>query len=220
MSERETWEKVDEYVIDRLVTEDGDMASINALNEREGLPSIGVSSTQGKMLYLYVKMKAARRVLEIGTLGGYSSIWMAKALPENGTLTTLEFSPKHAETAAVNMENAGVKDKISIHVGPALETLPALQNEDPFDFVFIDADKENNPHYIEHVLRLSKPGTTILVDNVIRNGEILEEASKSSSIQGIRQMFDLLHHHPRLESTAFQTVGNKGYDGFLLAVVQ
>ncbi|WP_281659235.1 O-methyltransferase [Halobacillus sp. Cin3] len=220
MSERETWEKVDEYVIDRLIPEDEAMASITALNKKEGLPSIGVSAAQGKMLYLYVKMKAARRVLEIGTLGGYSSIWMAKALPENGALTTLEFNPKHAETAAINMENAGVKDKISIHVGPALETLPMLENDEPFDFIFIDADKENNPHYIEHVLKLSKPGTTILVDNVIRNGKILEEDSGSESIHGIRQMFDLLHNHPRLESTVFQTVGNKGYDGFLLAVVE
>lgn len=220
MSSLETWKKVDDYFVDQLIPEDPVMSTILQANENANLPSIDVSAAQGKLLHLFVKMKAAKNVLEIGTLGGYSSIWMAKALPADGHLTTLEFSPKHAEVASQNMETAGVKDKIEIIVGPAIESLPTLEGREPFDFIFIDADKNNNPHYIKEVLKLSKPGTTILVDNVVRDGKLLDKESNDPSIIGIREMFDLLKAHPRLDSTAFQTVGSKGYDGFVLAVVQ
>ncbi|SFK20848.1 Predicted O-methyltransferase YrrM [Halobacillus dabanensis] len=220
MSSLETWKKVDDYFVDQLIPEDPVMNQILQANKKANLPSIDVSATQGKLLQLFVKMKGAKNVLEIGTLGGYSSIWMAKALPAEGHLTTLEFSPKHAEVASKNMETAGVKDKIEIIVGPAAESLPTLEGREPFDFVFIDADKNNNPRYIKEALKLSKSGTTILVDNVVRDGKLLDEESNDPSINGIREMFDLLKDHPRLDSTAFQTVGSKGYDGFVLAVVQ
>ncbi|MYL50900.1 methyltransferase domain-containing protein [Halobacillus litoralis] len=219
MSNLDTWKQVDQYFIDQLIPADPVMEDVLKANEEAELPSIDVSAIQGKMLQLFVKMKAAKNVLEIGTLGGYSTIWMAKALPEAGHVTTLEFNPKHAEVASRNMEMAGVKDKIEVIVGPALESLPTLDGHEPFDFIFIDADKNNNPHYIKEVLKLSKPGTTILVDNVVRDGRLIDSESKDKSIMGIREMFDLLNNHPQLDSTAFQTVGSKGYDGFVLAVV-
>lgn len=220
MSSLDTWKNIDEYFVDQLISEDPVMRKVLQANEKANLPSIDVSATQGKLLHLFVKMKAAKNVLEIGTLGGYSSIWMAKALPADGHLTTLEFNPKHAEVASKNMETAGVKDKIEILIGPAAESLPTLEGREPFDFVFIDADKNNNPRYVKEVLKLSKSGTTILVDNVVREGKLLDGNSDDPSIIGIREMFDLLKEHPRLDSTAFQTVGSKGYDGFVLAVVQ
>ncbi|GEN53571.1 O-methyltransferase [Halobacillus faecis] len=219
MRNLETWKQVDQYFIDQLIPADPVMENVRKANEEAGLPSIDVSAVQGKMLQLFVKMKAAKNVLEIGTLGGYSTIWMAKSLPEDGHVTTLEFNPTHAEVASRNMEMAGVKDKVEVIVGPALKSLPTLEGREPFDFIFIDADKNNNPHYIKEVLKLSKPGTTILVDNVVRDGELLDSESKDKSILGIREMFDVLNNHPHLDSTAFQTVGSKGYDGFVLAVV-
>jgi predicted O-methyltransferase YrrM len=220
MSSLDIWKKVDDYFVDQLIPEDPIMSKVLQANEKANLPSIDVSATQGKLLHLFVKMKAAKKVLEIGTLGGYSSIWMAKALPVDGHLTTLAFSPKHAEIASENMESAGVRDKIEIIVGPAAESLPTLKGREPFDFVFIDADKNNNPRYVKEALKLSKPGTTILIDNVVRDGKVLDDKSNNPSIIGIREMFDLLNEHPHLDSTAFQTVGSKGYDGFVLAVVQ
>lgn len=219
LSNINTWKQVDQYFIDQLIPTDPVMENVLKENEKAGLPSIDVSAIQGKMLQLFLKMKAAKNVLEIGTLGGYSTIWMAQALPENGHVTTLEFNPKHAEVATENLVMAEVKDKVEVIVGPALDSLPTLEGREPFDFIFIDADKNNNPHYVQEVLKLSKPGTTILVDNVVRDGRLLESDSEDKSIIGIRKMFDLLHNHPRLESTAFQTVGSKGYDGFVLAVV-
>ncbi|MBN9656251.1 O-methyltransferase [Halobacillus sp. GSS1] len=219
MSNLETWKQVDQYFIDQLIPSDPVMENVLKANEEAGLPSIDVSATQGKMLQLFVKMKAAKHVLEIGTLGGYSTTWMAKALPEDGHITTLEFNPKHAEVASNNLEMAGIKDKVEVIVGPALDSLPTLEGREPFDFIFIDADKDNNPRYIKEALTLSKPGTTILVDNVVRDGRLLDAESKDKSIIGIREMFDLLNNHPKLDSTAFQTVGSKGYDGFVLAVV-
>lgn len=220
MSSQDIWKHVDQYFVDQLIPEDPTMNNILQANAKADLPSIDVSATQGKMLHLLVKMKAAKNILEIGTLGGYSSIWMAKALPVDGRLTTLEFNPKHAEVAAENMKSADVRDKIEIMVGPALDSLPTLEGQEPFDFVFIDADKNNNPHYVREILKLSKSGTTILVDNVVREGKILEKDSDDPSIVGIRDMFDLLKEHPGLDSTAFQTVGSKGYDGFVLSVVK
>ncbi|MEC3883495.1 O-methyltransferase [Halobacillus sp. HZG1] len=219
MSNLETWKQVDQYFIDQLIPSDAVMENVLKANEEAGLPSIDVSAAQGKMLQLFVKMKTAKHVLEIGTLGGYSTIWMAKALPEDGHITTLEFNPKHAEVASNNLEIAGVKDKVEVIVGPALDSLPTLEGREPFDFIFIDADKDNNPRYIKEALTLSKPGTTILVDNVVRDGRLLDAESNDKSIIGIREMFDLLNNHPNLDSTAFQTVGSKGYDGFVLAIV-
>ncbi|WP_226584874.1 O-methyltransferase [Halobacillus litoralis] len=220
MSEKNTWREVDQYFVDRLIPEDSAMQKILKSNEEAGLPGIDVSAAQGKLLHLLVKIKAAKNVLEIGTLGGYSSIWMAKALPEGGHLTTLEFNPKHAEVASKNMSEAGVIDKISLRTGPALKTLPTLREESPFDFIFIDADKNNNARYLEEILKLSTSGTTIVVDNVVREGRVLDVEGNDPDIQGIRDMFDLLHQHPRLESTALQTVGSKGYDGIVLSIVK
>ncbi|CDQ20492.1 Predicted O-methyltransferase YrrM [Halobacillus karajensis] len=215
----DVWKEIDQYFINQLIPNEPDMEDILRKNEAAELPSIDVSATQGKLLSLFIQMKTAKNVLEIGTLGGYSTIWMAKSLPKDGHVTTLEFSPKHAEVAAKNIADAGVKDKVKIVVGPALESLPTLEGQS-FDFIFIDADKNNNPHYVMEVLKLSKPGTTILVDNVVRGGKILDSESEDKSITGIRQMFDLLKGNHQLDATAFQTVGSKGHDGFVLAVVK
>ncbi|WP_281974909.1 O-methyltransferase [Halobacillus litoralis] len=220
MNSQDMWTNVDQYFLDHLFPEETIMEEVLEVNKEAGLPSIDVSPTQGKLLHLLVKMKGAKNILEIGTLGGYSSIWMAKALPEGGKLTTLEFNPKHAEIAAANMKKAGVEEKIEIIVGPALNTLPTLEMNVPFDFIFIDADKNNNPPYVNEVLKRSQSGTTLIIDNVVRSGDILESQSEDSSIQGIREMFEMLKNDPRMDSTAFQTVGSKGYDGFVLAIVK
>ena len=213
------WTDVDSYIAERLLGEEKALfETILAANAAEGLPAIDVSPAQGKFLNLLVRVSGAHRVLEIGTLGGYSTAWMANALPADGRLLTLESVQRHAETARRNLERAGGADKVEVRVGAAMDLLPHLNG--PFDLVFIDADKPNNPKYLEHALRLSRPGTVIVLDNVVREGQVTDDHSTDSSVRGARAAFDLLHAHPRIDATALQTVGLKGWDGFILGVVK
>ncbi|MEY4512463.1 MAG: hypothetical protein RLZZ450_4585 [Pseudomonadota bacterium] len=186
-----------------------------------GLPAINVAPNQGKLLQLFARIRGARSILEIGTLGGYSSIWLARALPAGGRLVTLEYDPKHAEVARTNIANAGLAGSVEVRVGKALDTLPQLEKEDrgPFDLVFIDADKENIPAYFTWALRLTKPGSIIIVDNVVRKGAVIDADSKDVNIQGVRRFNELVSREPRVSATAVQTVGSKGYDGFALLLV-
>jgi predicted O-methyltransferase YrrM len=215
------WAAVDDYIVDRLVGGDQPQAALEA-NAAAGLPAIDVSPAQGKFLYLLAKSTAARHILEVGTLGGYSTIWLARALPADGRLVTLEIDPHHAEVARRNLEEAGVGDRVEVRVGPALDSLAALAKEriGPFDFVFIDADKEHNADYVDAAIDLARPGALILVDNVVREGGVLDDRSTDSKILGTRRLYDTLANEPRLEATAIQTVGAKKWDGFILAVVQ
>jgi predicted O-methyltransferase YrrM len=215
------WAAVDDYIVDRLVGGDQPQAALEA-NAAAGLPAIDVSPAQGKFLYLLAKSTAARHILEVGTLGGYSTIWLARALPADGRLVTLEIDPHHAEVARRNLEEAGVGDRVEVRVGPALDSLAALAKEriGPFDLVFIDADKEHNADYVDAAIDLARPGALILVDNVVREGGVLDDRSTDSKILGTRRLYDTLANEPRLEATAIQTVGAKKWDGFILAVVQ
>ncbi|WP_342045770.1 O-methyltransferase [Bacillus sp. OTU530] len=215
------WNDVDIYFSSKLQKSDPIMNSILKANAEAGLPAIDVSPNQGKLLYLLAKLKGAKNILEIGTLGGYSSVWLARALPEDGHLVTLEFSEKHAKVANENIKNAGLENQIEIMVGPALGTLPILKKRLlSFDLIFIDADKPNNPEYLKWALELSKPGTVIITDNVVRNGKVIEDDPEDSNVQGIHQFINLLSEESRIDSTAIQTVGVKGYDGFALGVVK
>ena len=216
-----TWTAVDSYIAAELHLSDPALDAALAANRAAGLPAIDVAPNQGKLLHLFAKMIFARRILEIGTLGGYSSIWLARALPAGGKLISLEFNPKHAEIARANIANAGLSHLVEIRVGAALDTLPKLQAEisDPFDFIFVDADKPNNAAYLQWAIKLSHPGTLIIVDNVIRDGAVADAASTDKDVLGARQLFDALANEPRLSSTALQTVGSKGYDGFAMAIV-
>jgi predicted O-methyltransferase YrrM len=215
----ETWQDVDTYIVDKLAPPDEDLSAAQDAAKEGGLPAISVSAAQGKMLQVLVQLVGAKRILEIGTLGGYSAIWMARALPADGKLISLEISPKHAEVAHASLERAGVADKVEIRVGAAIDSLPGLTGEDPFDLVFIDADKASNAPYFEWAMKLSHPGTMIIVDNVVRNGGVLEEGSDNPDIVGTRRLFDAVAAEPRFNSTAIQTVGAKGYDGFVIGVV-
>ncbi|HWY81284.1 MAG TPA: O-methyltransferase [Roseiarcus sp.] len=221
MTNERRWSEVDSYFAKTLVGSDPALEATLAANAAAGLPSIDVSAPQGKLIHLLARMSGARNALEIGTLGGYSTIWLARALPDGGRLITLEVSAKHADVARRNVARAGLGDKVEIRTGPALETLPKIEADGlgPFDFVFIDADKSNNAVYVEWALRLSRPGTTIMVDNVVREGEVADAASRSTDVVGVRRMFDLMAREPRLSATAIQTVGAKGWDGFALAIV-
>jgi predicted O-methyltransferase YrrM len=215
------WAEVDEYIAERLAPRDETLEAALRANAAAGLPSIDVAPNQGKFLHLLALAMGARRILEIGTLGGYSTIWLARALPEGGRLVTLEVEPKHAEVARGNIERAGQLGKVEIRVGPAVESLARLCEEgaEPFDFVFIDADKPSIPAYLTWTMRLAKAGTLIVVDNVVRDGEIVDAASEDAAVQGARAMFEMLAKEPGLSATALQTVGSKGYDGFAMAVV-
>jgi predicted O-methyltransferase YrrM len=186
-----------------------------------GLPPINVAPNQGKLLHLWARMVGARSILEIGTLGGYSTIWLARALPAGGRLVTLEAEPRHAEVAAANLDRAGVGDVVDIVVGPALDTLPVLASEGrgPFDLTFIDADKQHNADYFDWALQLARPGGVIVVDNVVRGGSVVDAGSDDPAVAGTRRLFDLVAAEPRVTATAVQTVGAKGHDGFLLAFV-
>jgi predicted O-methyltransferase YrrM len=215
------WSEVDSYFAEALIGTDATLEEALAANAAAGLPSIDVSALQGKLIHLLARMSGARKALEIGTLGGYSTIWLARALPDDGRLITLEMSAKHADIARRNVARAGLSAKVQIRTGAALATLPKIEAErlGPFDFVFIDADKTNNTAYLEWAMRLSRPGTTIMVDNVVREGEVVDVASRSPDVVGVRRMFDLIASEPRLSATAIQTVGAKGWDGFALAIV-
>jgi predicted O-methyltransferase YrrM len=219
---RNLWKAVDAYVTETIVAPDPALEAALAANTAAGLPSIDVSAPQGKLIHLLARMMGARKALEIGTLGGYSTIWLASALPDRGRLISLEWSAKHAEVARRNIARAGLGDKVEVRTGPALETLPKIEAEGlgPFDFVFIDADKANNAAYLKWALRLSRPGTAIVVDNVVRDGEVADARSTDSDVVGVRRMFELIAGEPKLSATAIQTVGAKGWDGFALAVVR
>ena len=218
---QDLWGRVDEYIVDKLVDESGALEAAFAANQAAGLPAIDVSAAQGKFLNLMVTITRARRVLEIGTLGGYSTIWMAQALPADGELVTLEYDPHHAEVAERNITQAGLGERVRVVVGAAAETLPQLaaENPAPFDFIFIDADKPNNPIYLDWAIKLGRPGTVIILDNVIRDGQVIEPDSADPRVVGTRAAFDMIASHPRLRATALQTVGSKGWDGFALMVL-
>ena len=217
----DTWTKVDDYFGDVLAVSDPALDAALAANRRAELPPIDVSRVQGKFLDLLVRISGAKRVLEIGTLGGYSTIWLARAVGEDGRVVTLEANPTHADVARSNLKVAGLLNRIDLRVGWAIETLPSLENDasSPFDLIFIDADKQSNPDYLTWALRLSRPGTVIVVDNVVREGKVLDADSTDADVQGIRRLTTMMAAEPRLTSTAIQTVGSKGYDGFALAVV-
>ncbi|MBV8795208.1 MAG: O-methyltransferase [Hyphomicrobiales bacterium] len=221
MTNRSNWSEVDSYFAGTLIGSDPALEATLKANAAGGLPSIDVSAPQGKLIHLLARMSGARKALEIGTLGGYSTIWLARALPEDGRLITLEVSARHADVARRNVAHAGLESKVEIRTGAALTTLPKLEAEGlgPFDFVFIDADKTNNAAYLEWALRLSRRGTTIVVDNVVREGGVADAASRDPGVVGVRRMFELMEREPRLSATAIQTVGAKGWDGFALAVV-
>ena len=218
LADADKWGRVDDYFAGLLAPEDAGLKAALAANAAAGLPAHDVSATQGKMLALYVRMTGARRVLEIGTLGAYSTIWMARALPERGRIDTIEFSAHHAQVAAANLATAGVADRVVLHQGAALDVLPTL--EGPYDLVFIDADKPNNPNYLDWALKLSRPGTVIIGDNVVRGGAVADPESQDPNVVGVRAFLEMIAQDPRLEATAIQTVGEKGWDGFSLAIVR
>ncbi len=213
------WADVDTYLVDRLVAPDPVLHDALAANQQGGLPAIDVAPNQGKLLHILARLACARRILEIGTLGGYSTIWLARALPADGQLATLEFNPAHARVAQANIKRAGLEHLVTIHVGAALDSLKKLDANSPFDLVFIDADKRNNPHYLEWAIKLSRPGTLIIIDNVVREGAILAENSTDPDVQGIRRMFDALSQETGITATALQTVGSKGWDGLAVIIV-
>lgn len=221
MSESRTWDDVDAYFSTHLAPNDEALAAALRDNEAAGLPAIDVAANQGKFLHLLALIQGARRILEIGTLGGYSTIWLARALPADGRLISLEYSARHAEVACRNIARAGLDHLVEVRVGPALESLPKLtdENPEPFDLVFIDADKANNPHYVEWALKLTRAGSVIVVDNVVRGGRVADAGSTEPDVRGTRAAIELIATHPKLSGTALQTVGSKGYDGFALARV-
>ncbi|WP_060884888.1 O-methyltransferase [Streptomyces caniscabiei] len=221
MSESRTWDDVDAYFTTHLAPNDEALDAALRDNEAAGLPAIDVAAAQGKFLHLLAQIQGARRILEIGTLGGYSTIWLARALPADGRLISLEYSARHAEVACRNIARAGLDTLVEVRVGPALESLPKLtdENPEPFDLVFIDADKANNPHYVEWALKLTRAGSVIVVDNVVRGGRVADADSTEPDVRGTRAAIELIATHPRLNGTAIQTVGTKGYDGFALARV-
>lgn len=218
----EAWSAVDHYLAGKLLGDDPALDAALRANAEGGLPAIDVSPVQGKLLYLLTRAAGARRILEIGTLGGYSTIWLARAVPEQGRVVTLEIDPHHAGVARANLERAGVGDRVEIRVGPALETLAALKTagEAPFDLVFIDADKQNNANYVQAAIELARPGALIIVDNVVREGRVLDAGSDDAMVQGTRRLFDMLAAEPRLDATAIQTVGVKKWDGLVVALVR
>jgi predicted O-methyltransferase YrrM len=215
------WTAVDHYFADLLIAPDPGLDAALETSAAAGLPAINVTPNLGKLLHLLVRAMGARRILEIGTLGGYSTIWLARALPPNGRLVSLEADPRHAEVARANIARAGLAEVVEVRVGIALETLPQLAAEggEPFDFTFIDADKENNTEYFAWSLRLSRPGSLIVVDNVVRGGNVIDAASRNPDTRAVRRFLDHLAAEPRVSATAMQTVGSKGYDGFALARV-
>ena len=212
---------VDQYLAALLAPHDPILESTLSASTAAGLPEIQVSPVGGKLLHLLARLKKARGILEIGTLGGYSTIWLARALAPGGRVVTLEFDPKHAEVARANFARAGLTDSIEIHVGRALDTLPKLAAErrDPFDLVFIDADKASNPDYFAWALKLTRPGSLILIDNVVRDGKVTDASNTDPDVQGTRRALEMMAAEPRVVATAIQTVGVKGWDGFALALV-
>ena len=208
---------IDEFLDTTVLDDDPALSAALEASDAAGLPKIAVSAQQGKFLSLLVGAIQARRILEIGTLGGFSTIWLARALPPDGGLVTLEYEPAHAEVARANLARAGLADRVEVRVGAALDTLPTL--EGPFDLVFIDADKPNNPGYFRWALRLTRPGSVIIVDNVVRGGRVADPDNTDPAVVGTRELADLLAAEPTVDATMIQTVGAKGYDGFAFALV-
>ena len=219
---QETWNAVDDYLNDTLVKPDAVLEAALQASTAAGLPNINVSPPQGKFLHLLARVQGARNILEIGTLGGYSAIWLARALPPGGgRLITLEVDAKHAEVARANLARAGLANVTQVRLGRAIDTLPELERESagPFDLVFIDADKPSNPDYFSWALKLARRGTVIVVDNVVRGGAVADAASSDAAVLGVRRLNQMMASEPRVSATAVQTVGGKGYDGFALALV-
>lgn len=225
---QELWSTVDAYISEVLVGPDEALEGALRRSSEAGLPAINVAPNQGKLLQrpaatsraggeLLARVQGATRILEVGTLGGYSTIWLARALPPDGRLVTIELEPHHAEVARTNLAEAGLLDRVDVRVGPAAEILADL--EGPFDFVFIDADKPSNPEYFQHAVRLSRPGTVVVVDNVVRGGSVADADSDDPAVVGTRRLNALMAAEPRVTATEVQTVGSKGHDGFALAVV-
>ncbi|HEY7831407.1 MAG TPA: O-methyltransferase [Solirubrobacteraceae bacterium] len=223
---QERWDGIDRYISDHLLEPDPVLDAALKDSDAAGLPPIAVTAPQGKLLQLLLRLARARTVLELGTLGGYSTIWLARALPADGRLVSLEANPDYAKVAQANIARAGLDRVVEVRVGPALDTLPVLAAEGagPFDAIFIDADKQNYPGYLEWAIKLSRPGTLLIGDNVVRNGAILDPLladshSSEEVLQGVRRFYEMVAAEPRLSATAIQTVGSKGYDGFALALV-
>jgi predicted O-methyltransferase YrrM len=218
---KELWTAVDRYLTDALVVPDAALEAALEASASAGLPAINVTPNLGKFLFLLARLQGAKQILEFGTLGGYSTIWLARALPPGGRLITIEADPKHAEVARANFARAGLSDVIDLRVGLALELLPqvAADMRAPFDLVFIDADKPNNPEYFARSLELCRTGSLIIVDNVIRDGAVIDPNSRDASVQGVRRMNEMIAAERRVSATALQTVGSKGYDGFAIALV-
>ena len=214
---QKTWTAVDDYLNERIVRPDEALTAALEASRTGGLPEIAVSAPQGKLLNLIARSMAAKRILEIGTLGGYSAIWLARALPPGGRLISLEYSPKHAQVARANLARAGLSAVSEVRVGAGLELLPSLTG--PFDLFFIDADKEGYPDYFRACLELSRPGSVMLFDNVVRDGKVIDERSSDEMVQGTRKLYDSIAAEPRVSATSIQTVGSKGYDGFCMVVV-
>jgi len=221
MMSEDLWSTVDTYLAEKLVKTDAALDRALETSEAAGLPAINVSPNHGKLLHILARMVNARAILEIGTLGGYSTIWMARALPPGGRLITLEFEPKHAELAQANIARAGLDKVVEVRVGVALETLPKIAAEQigPFDLIFIDADKVSTADYFQWALKLSRVGSLIVVDNVIRKGEVANAKTSDPAVQGMRRFIEIAAAEQRVMATAIQTVGSKGYDGFSIALV-
>jgi predicted O-methyltransferase YrrM len=220
MSQPTVWTAVDSYFNGLLLGDDPILAEVLRASDAGGLPQIAVAPNQGKLLNLLARSIGARHILEIGTLGGYSTVWLGRALPTDGRLITLEYNPHHAEVARANLAHAGLSDKVEVIVGAALDTLPTLEQHAPFDLIFIDADKPNNPAYFAWAVKLSRPGTMIIMDNVVRDGKVIDAESDDPAVQGVRQFVADVAAHKRVTATALQTVGDKGYDGLMLMLVE
>ncbi|GLU32604.1 O-methyltransferase [Trinickia caryophylli] len=218
----EQWSVVDSFICDAFVPRDAALDAALEASARAGLPAINVAPNQGKLLNLLARIQGARRILEVGTLGGYSTIWLARALPPDGSLTTLEINPDYANVARENIARAGLAQQVTVRLGDAVQTLRELAREGaaPFDFVFLDAKKEYFPQYLDGALALARPGTVIVCDNVVRGGRVVDAHSNDADVQGVRRYYELAGAHPRLTSTAVQTVGSKGWDGFAVSIVQ
>jgi len=218
---KDLWTAVDKYICDQLVHSDSLLEEVLDVSSAAGLPPIAVTPNLGKLLYLFARIQGAKKILEIGTLAGYSTIWLARALPPGGRLISLEADPKHAEIARNNIARAGLAEVVEIRLGSALEMLPRVAAEGlgPFDLIFVDAEKRDNPEYFAWSLKLSRPGSVLVFDNVVRDGAVIDPANTTPSVQGIRRFNELVAAEPRVTATAIQTVGSKGYDGFAIALV-
>lgn len=215
----DTWTHVDAYLTDTLVGHDPDLEEAIADQEAAGLPAIEVAPLNGKLLHLLARLAGARRVLEIGTLGAYSTIWLARALPDDGRVISIEAEPRNAAVARANLERAGVAERVEVREGRAADVLPTLADEAPFDLVFIDADKESNTIYLDWAARLGRPGTVVVVDNVVRSGKVADLTDKGSQIEGVRCGLEMLGTDPRFDATALQTLDRKGWDGVAIALL-